>query len=84
MSCPFEASSAVSAAGIHAAFCWDHDRCDNIEDQAAKEGAEQAEGRPAQTDQGGIDVKLLRDPAAHTADHLKLALRSVQSLFVHS
>ena len=69
--CPVKTSCPVSAAGIYAAFRGDHNRGDHIEDQTAEDGGEQADRRPAQTDQSGIDVKIFRDSAATPQTILK-------------
>ena len=48
------------------------------------EGAAEEGDDPAHPHQGGVDVEILRDAAAHTAQHLIGALGPVQSLASHN
>ena len=54
------------------------ERGDDIGQHAA--AAQGAEHHPAQADEGGIDIEILRDAASHAVQHLVL-IGFIQSLF---
>ena len=67
--------SERSAAGVDVALFGHDEGADQIGPKAHA-GAEKGDD-PAHPHQGGVNVKILRDAAAHTAQHLVRAFRPI-------